>query len=127
MAAFSNFLETSIINSTLRGVAWPTITAPIMVSLHTGDPGEDGTANEVVGGSYARQNATFDAPTDGATSNSATIRFDDMPAVTVTHVAIWDSSGTPQCLYVGALSASKTLTAGDPFEFAAGALDISAS
>ena len=45
MSAASNYTETNVINALLRGVPFP-IPSGIYVSLHTGDPGEDG-ANEV--------------------------------------------------------------------------------
>jgi len=49
------------------------------ISLHSANPGETG-ANEVTGGSYARQQAAFGAAAGGTLSNSATISFTGMPA-----------------------------------------------
>lgn len=56
-------------------------------SLHTGDPGTTG-ANEVVGGSYARIQATYPAATNGAASTTGATH--NVPAgVTVTHFGRW--------------------------------------
>lgn len=60
------------------------------VSLHTGDPGGDGSANELVGGSYARQGTTTGAAANKTTSSTNTSTFTDLPAATITHAAFWD-------------------------------------
>ena len=95
-----------------RGVTPTALTTPIKMSLHTADPGTTG-ANEVTGGSYARQNAGYAAASGGACALSATVPFTGMPAVTVAYLGLWSSDGTPLFLHSGALSASKTLNAGD--------------
>lgn len=95
----------------------------VYVSLHTSDPGTDGS-NEVTGGSYARQSAAFDSAASGATANSAEISFTDMPAATVTHIGIWDASTAGNFWWGGALTASKTTTSGDTFKISAGNLDV---
>lgn len=69
------------------------------LSLHTGDPGTNGTANEISGGSpaYARKSASFGAST---TINSTTVSrvlsssvtFDVPASTTVSWVGVW--SGT---------------------------------
>lgn len=60
------------------------------VSLHSADPGETG-ANEVVGGSYVRQQADFTTTANPAT-NAATISFTGMPAGDVVGWGINDAS-----------------------------------
>ena len=47
-----------------------------------------------------------------------------MPAATVTGVEIYDSNGTPRRAWVGALSASKTVAAGEALSFAASSVSI---
>jgi hypothetical protein len=97
------------------------------VSLHTGDPGNTGT-NEVTGGSYARQLAGFDAPVDDtgvrAITNAADIDFTDMPAVTVTHFAVWTAVTGGNSVYKEALATSRTTLAGDVIRLAAGNLKV---
>lgn len=63
------------------------------ISLHTGDPGAAGTQNEITGGGYARQNATFGAASNGQrVSNQVT--FSIPPATTVAWVCVWNAAKT---------------------------------
>ena len=92
------------------------------ISLHTTDPVGDGS-NEVTGGSYVRKPATFGAAAGGAADNTVAVEFTLMPACTVTHCGIWSAlAGTWQ--QGGALTASKTVNAGDTFRFPIGDLDV---
>ena len=90
-----------------------------------GDDATNGT--EVTGGAYARQSLTVGAASAGATSNSADLVFAGMPAATVVGVEIWDNAGTPVRLWYGALSASRTVAAGDELRLVAGSLALSIS
>lgn len=131
MAAFSDYLEDHIIDFFLRNNA-ATFTPPatVYVALFTADPGEGNTfTNEVPNtpNTYARQSVTFNAPSGGATANAGDVVFADMPAVTVTHVALVDTvtHATGNILYKGALTASKVVNAGDTFKIVAGDLAVS--
>jgi len=64
-------------------------------SLHTGDPGAGGTANEVTGGDYARMSIYFDPASGGEMFLSEDVTFDIPPSVTVSYVVFWDTSGSP--------------------------------
>lgn len=59
------------------------------ISLHSGDPGVSGTANEVTGGGYARQPATFASAANGEKALSATVSFTTSPSQAVTHLGFW--------------------------------------
>lgn len=121
--SISDYLEKKILDKVFRNTDF-TVTNPYC-SLHTADPGETG-ASEVTGGSYARQLMEMDAAhaTNGTTQNTNTEDFTLMPAVTVTHVAFWDASSAGNCLWSGALSASKVVNSGDTFRIVAGALVV---
>lgn len=123
MAALSDYAENAVGNLLLRGVA---LTAPatVYLALFTAAPGEAGSTNEVTGGSYARKAITFGAPTNGAFSNNARIYFDDMPAVTVTHWAIYDATTAGNMLYHGAWGTARSYTAGDTATVLTGQLTI---
>lgn len=125
MAAMSNYLETALINGTLRGTSY---TAPttVYVGLFTTDPTDAGTGTEVSGGSYVRKAATFGAPSNGVSTISAAIEFTQATASwgTVTHFGIFDAETTGNLLYHGALTASKAIDTGDVFKFAASALTV---
>lgn len=88
MPFLSDFAENELLDA-LTGVGSYVNAAPHL-SLHDGLPGETG-ANEVVGGSYARQPVTFGAASGGVATNSAQEEFTDMPAVTITHAGLWDA------------------------------------
>lgn len=95
------------------------------VALHTGDPA-DGT-NEVTGGSYARQQveeAGWNAASDGLVDNVNDIDFNDMPAVTVQAVAIWDAATGGNLEWEGPLTSDKTTEAGDTLRFPVGDLNF---
>ncbi len=75
----------------------------VYISLHTADPADTG-ANEVTGGSYARQQTDFNPSASGATDNVANIDFTNMPATTVVAWGAWDSVSAGLCYQVGWLS-----------------------
>lgn len=58
------------------------------VSLHTADPGQDGS-NEVTGGTYAQKNIAFNAASGGNLDSSDTPVFDVPAGVTINHVGFW--------------------------------------
>jgi hypothetical protein len=87
----------------------------VTMSLHTGDPGTTG-ANEVAGGSYARQTVSYAASSGGSVGNSATVTFANLPAATVTHAGFWKGG---QFCQGAALTASRTVLAGDGLYFSA--------
>lgn len=125
MAAFSNYLENALINGTLRAT---TYTAPttVYVGLFTSDPTDAGSGTEVSGNAYARQSATFAAPSNGAAITNADIQFPQATGNwgTVTHFAIFDALTTGNMMYHGALTTSKTIETGDVFKIATGSLTV---
>lgn len=125
MAAFSNYLENALINGTLRAT---TYTAPttVYVALFLSDPGEDASGTEVSGNGYARQSATFAAPSNGAAATNADVQFPQATGTqgTITHFAIFDALTSGNMLYYGALAASKTIEIGDVFKIASGGLTV---
>ncbi len=96
------------------------VAGSITAKLHTADPGSAGTTSEVTGGSYAPQNATFNAASAGSSALSADVPFTGMPAVTVSHVSYWDKQGTPVFLGAVALTTPQVIgTAGATFTLTA--------
>jgi hypothetical protein len=125
MAEMSNYLENALINATLRNTSYTSPTT-VYVALHTADPQDDASGAEVSGGSYARTSATFGAPSDGASSNSADVTFPTATASwgAVTHIGIWDASSSGNLLYHTALDSSKTIDSGDIFKITATNLTV---
>lgn len=125
MAEMSNYLENALINVTLRATAY-TAPATVYVGLYTTDPTDANTGTEVTGGSYARQPASFGAPSNGASLTSADISFPQASASwgTVGWIGILDASTAGNLLYHTPLTASKTIDTGDIFKIAAGSLSV---
>jgi hypothetical protein len=125
MAAMSNYLENALINATLRNTSYTT-PSTVYVGLYTSDPTDANTGTEVTGGSYARKAATFGAPSNGVSTISSAIEFDQATANwgTVTHFGILDASTSGNLLYHGELTASKAIDTGDVFKFATSALTV---
>lgn len=125
MAEFSNYLENALINATLRNTSYTSPSA-VYVGLFTSDPTDAGSGTEVSGGSYARKQATFSSPSNGVTSTSADITFDQATANwgTVTHIGIYDASTSGNLLYHSPLTTSKTIESGDIFKIASGSLVV---
>lgn len=57
-------------------------------SLHTADPGDDGS-NEVTGGTYAQKTISFNAAAGGNMDSSDVPTFDVPAGVTITHAGFW--------------------------------------
>ena len=121
----SNYLENALINATLRNTSYTT-PSTVYVGLYTSDPTDANTGTEVSGGSYARKAATFGAPSNGVSTISSAIEFDQATASwgTVTYFGILDASTGGNLLYHGALTASKAIDTGDVFKFATSALTV---
>ena len=130
MTAMGDYLENAIINHFLRNTSQATPATNVWVALYTSTTTDTGGGTEVTGGSYARQRTqgtgAWDAPSNGATSNTAQILFPTATANwgTVSHVAIRGGAAGSNLLYHGPLASSKTVNNGDTFKFNAGALDV---
>jgi hypothetical protein len=125
MAEISNYLEDALINGTLRATTF-TAPAAVYISLHTADPTDAGTGTEVSGGSYIRQAATFDAPSNGASATDADVTFPQATGNwgTIGWIGIWDAQTTGNMLYHTALDTSKAIDTGDIFKIASGSLTV---
>lgn len=118
--SLSNYLENAFGNALRGGGAGTSYTAPanVYAKLHTGDPGEDGTANAA--GNTTRKEVTFGAASGGVISLSNTPSWTSVSTTeTYSHVSIWDNSTAGNCLGSGALSSSVAVTAGDTFTLSA--------
>lgn len=121
----SNYLENALINATLRNTSY-TSPATVYAALFTSDPTDAGSGSEVSGGSYTRKAITFGAPSNGASTNSAAVEFDQATGSwgTITHFGIYDASTSGNLLYHGALTTSKTIDSGDVFKFSTSNISV---
>lgn len=125
--SISNYLEEAWLKTLRGGGNGTNYTAPatIHVKLHIGDPGEDGTANAA--GETTRRPATFAAPANpgGTMDSNADIAWTNVStSETYSHISIWDAASGGNCLWKGALTASKSVTAGDNFTIPSGSLQL---
>lgn len=120
--SISNFLETTILDLVFNATSYAG-QSTVYVKLHTGDPGDAGTSNAAT--HTTRASVTFGAASGNAIANDAAATWTSMAAdETISHISIWDASSNGNCLWIGALSASKAVNTGDTFQIAIGDLDI---
>lgn len=125
---FSNYMANALVNATLKNTNY-TSPATIYLALYTTDPTKANTGNEVSIGGYARTPITFATPTNGATSNAATVTF---PAATtswgtIAYFAIFDAPTGGNMLYFGSLTSSVSIATGNTFVAQTGAITVTLS
>ena len=122
MAEMSDYLEEKLLDHSLGTTAY-SHPSDVFISLHTADPADDESGAEV---DVARQAIEFDAAhaTTGVTQNTNIETFTSMPAVTVTHIGIWDHVSAGNLLFHTAVTSSKEVASGDTITVAAGAITI---
>lgn len=115
----SDYLEEAWLKTLRGGGNGTSFTAPaaVYVKLHTGDPGDAGTANAA--GETTRKAITYAAPaTPGGTMASSALA--EWTAVSTTetysYISLWDASTAGNCLWTGALTTPRAVTAGDTFQ-----------
>ena len=117
-----NKLLDAVVNATTTGGGLPT--ANVWVKLHVGDPGEAGTANPA--GNTTRVQASFGAAASGTANSDADVAWTSVSTTeTYTHISLWDASTAGNCLWSGALTASKAVNSGDNFTIPSGSLTVS--
>lgn len=122
MADFTDYAENLVINFILDNAATQP-TGPLQLALTTTLPTDSTAGTEVTGGSYTREDIIFGSVSGGLVSNSALVRFDNLPTATIVGAEVWDSTNpTPVRLLWKAFS--KSVTAGDSLEFAVGDIDF---
>lgn len=127
MSAKTDFLENNLINHVLRNTPYTSPTT-IFVGMFTVAPDDTGGGTEVPTGgtAYIRQSIVFDPPSNGTTQNNADVTFPVATASWGTLVAfgIFDAVSGGNLLYHGLLTASKTISINDVFEWLLGNLTV---
>lgn len=144
MSASSDYLEDKLLDHVLRNTAYTSPTT-VYVALFNSDDSTGATSElleagtlttECTGGGYERQTVTFDAISNGSTSNSSNLTWDtasDGNWGTITHVAVMDaeahaqegdSAGAGNVLFYGALDTAREILQDDTFQITAGSLTI---
>lgn len=120
MAGISNASSDNLLAALLKATAY-TGPATIYLSLHTNDPGITG-ANELTGGSYARQAIVFNTPLFQQTANNGPVGFSGLPIATVAYVGLWDAATNGNFLWAGTMTASIATVVGSAIQFATSAI-----
>lgn len=82
-------LTNGLFNTALDAMAGDAVS----VSLHSSNPDPTG-ANELTGGTYARQTPTWGAASGGTVSITSDLVFDVPGGSTVAYVGLWDTGGS---------------------------------
>jgi hypothetical protein len=127
MPALTTAEANRLLDASLGTATYTAPTTPMKLALATSASTASAPGTEVSGGSYARQTIAFGSAASGSASSSGVITFSNMPACTVTYIDIYDSNGTPRRCWWGALTASKTLAAGDSIAFSSAAVSAALS
>lgn len=126
--AKSDYLEVNILNHVLRGTPFAAPPA-VYLAAYTTAPTDAGGGAEVSGGAYTRQTLTFAPPSGNQVANDADILFPiaTAPWGTVVHFGIFDAPFAGNLLYHTALSAPRTIVAGDQLRVPTGQLVVQES
>lgn len=90
----------------------------VYVKLHTGDPGEEGTANGAT--EVTRKKVTLGSPSSGVRKTTTAAKWEGVSTTeTYKYVSYWDAITAGNPISSGALTAEKAMTAGDNFEIKA--------
>ena len=113
----SNYLATEVLKAIMKGENMSY--SALYVSLHTAEPDNTGSGEVVAGGNtyHRKQLASTDwtIPIDGSVESAIDLLWVNMPAVTVTHIGLWDVVDGGNFLWSGLLNEPVISSAGDAF------------
>ena len=118
-------IRNSILDAYARNVSFAN--AAVFVKLHTADPGAAGTTAPA--GETTRQSATFGtAAASGSVANTAAVTWTAVStAETYSWLSFWTAATAGTYTGSVALTASKTVAAGDTFTIPIGSLTLAAT
>jgi hypothetical protein len=122
--SISNYAESAIMDALFNNASPAALQlSNRYVKLHTADPGEAGTT--AAAGETTRKSLTSAATSNGVFTSTNDLTWTSVSTTeTYSHISLWDASTAGNCLWVGALTASKAVTAGDTFVISAGQLTV---
>lgn len=127
MSDFTDYSENNIANWMVGGQDMPVAHGNVYVALHTGDPTETGSSNEVSASSYSRASSVAGTDwniTGGSFENANEIAFPDAQELwgDVSHFSLWDSSTGGNAIAYSSLTNTRTVDNGDAPVFRATSL-----
>lgn len=128
MPGFSNALEVDVLDYYFGGSSIAARPTAWWISIHTADPTDTGTLNQVTGNGSTRKQVTWATTTSGSNPtikvSTSAQQWTAMPAATVTHIGIWTASTGGTYIGTGVLTTPKVVTSGQTFDIAAGAITV---
>ena len=136
--AFSQYLADRIL-TWVKGVTFPTALSNVFISVHTGNPGANGTDNDAtlsVTGTATRTAVASSAFSNAANASGGgreitnsnvvqiTTNASNSSTVTITHFGVWDSATGSNFLASGELTTPVGVQQGDTVQFNVGAMAI---
>ena len=120
--SISNYLEVALLDAVTNSTAYDN-NGGMFVKLHIGDPGEAGTSNAA--GETTRKQLTNAASAAGVFTSVNDLAWTSVStSETYSYVSVWDNVSAGNCLFTGALTASKAVNSGDNFTIPTGSLTI---
>lgn len=105
MVTFGNYWGNEILQYAIRD-------RDVWLALHTSNPGPTGLAGtELAGYGYERVSVNFTVPASRTTLNSQVVKWENLPAATITHIGLWDASTGGNIISYGALTPSEAVAA----------------
>lgn len=124
MAAISTYLVDKLLDCLANASGFNV--GSVYIQLHTGDPGSAGTAN--VATNNTRKSVAFAAASAEQKASNADLTWASVPATeTYAYVSLWDAATGGNFLWAGALTAAKSVNAGDTFTIPSGSLTVAIS
>lgn len=121
----SSYLRSAIVQHAVGIPAYVHAGYSVHLALMTEDPTVDDTGTELSGGSYARQEVSWDSEADGRIASDAALTFSNLPACVVTHWALYDAASGGNLLYFGKFEIPLIRDAAQDIEIDAGNFAIS--
>ena len=128
----SSYLAKALLNQVFRNTTY-TRPSKVFIALYISNPTASDTGQEVTGGDYIRQEASFSAPVAASGAqvikNSGEVAFPVASADwgLVTHIGIRDAATDGNLLYFGSLANPRTILTGDILKFAPNKLELTLS
>lgn len=129
MAALSDTYEDALLNW-IRGTTFPSAPATVYVALFDGSPTDTGSGGteitNTIKGTTNRDAMAFNAPSGGEIENTAevVITASASGGATASHWALYTAITGGTMIVHGALTAPKTILAGDEIKFPAASVTI---
>jgi hypothetical protein len=123
VAALTTYLENKLLRLLVLQESF-TPPGQLYMGLFVTPTGADGSGTELAGGSYARRPVVFGPPVGGVSTNTNVLTYNNLPAATITHAAIFDAPAGGFMLFQGSLTTTRAVQIGDSAGFSVGTIEV---